>query len=200
MINQANACVFFIFIKDAFALFLGQDSMATVLERQHASERLQELTTIVNKCLIRRTSALLTKYLPVKFEMIIICQLTPIQKQLYLNYIHSESTKRTVQDNEITKNSFSSLASITNLKKLCNHPDLILDKILEGSEGFENSRDILPVKKGDGDVRPELSGKLMLLDCFLANLKANYNDKIVLVSNYTQTLDMFENLCRKRCV
>ncbi|KAJ8916525.1 hypothetical protein NQ315_000167 [Exocentrus adspersus] len=176
----------------------GQDSMATDLERQHASERLLELTTIVNKCLIRRTSSLLTKYLPVKFEMIIICQLTPLQKQLYLNYINSDSIKRTVNEGESGKAAFSSLASITTLKKLCNHPDLVLDKILEGAEGFEKSRSILPPKNGDKDVRPELSGKLMLLDYFLANLKANYSDKIVLVSNYTQTLDLFERLCRKR--
>lgn len=48
------------------------------------------------------------------------------------------------------------------------------------------------------DLRPELSGKLMLLDLMLASLKSNTNDKIVLVSNYTQTLDLFERLCRKR--
>ncbi|XP_056636229.1 DNA repair and recombination protein RAD54-like [Diorhabda sublineata] len=175
----------------------GQDSTATDLERQHASERLTELTNIVNKCLIRRTSSLLTKYLPVKFEMIIICQLTPLQKQLYINYINSESIRRSVNDID-SKNTLSTLASITTLKKLCNHPDLVLEKILEGSEGFEKSRNILPQKKGPNDVRPELSGKLMLLDCFLANLKANYSDKIVLVSNYTQTLDLFEVLCKIR--
>lgn len=38
----------------------------------------------------------------------------------------------------------------------------------------------------------------MLLDMMLASLKSNTNDKIVLVSNYTQTLDLFERLCRKR--
>lgn len=178
--------------------FLGQDAYATPLERQHAVERLQELSALVNKCLIRRTSALLTKYLPVKFEMIICCNLTPLQKQIYLNYINSEAIRRTVSDSVDAKPNLNTLASITTLKKLCNHPDLILDKIKEGVEGFENAAKLFPSNHNEREVMPELSGKLMLLDCLLANLKGNYTDKIVLVSNYTQTLDLFEKLCKKR--
>ncbi|KAL1501262.1 hypothetical protein ABEB36_006617 [Hypothenemus hampei] len=179
----------------------GQDSMATEEERKKAVDKITELTNLVNKCLIRRTSALLTKYLPVKFEMIVICQLTPYQKQLYLNYINSEAIKRSLVNSELSEKSAggtSSLASITTLKKLCNHPDLILEKITEGGEGFERSQNILPPKKGNMDVRPELSSKLIVLDCFLANLKANYSDKVVIVSNWTQTLDLFEKLWKKR--
>ncbi|XP_018324804.1 DNA repair and recombination protein RAD54-like [Agrilus planipennis] len=176
----------------------GQDACATLLERQHAQECLQQLTALVNKCLIRRTSSLLTKYLPVKFEMIICCQLTPLQKQLYQNYINSEAIRKTVVNNEDAKPSLSTLASITTLKKLVNHPDLVMDKIMEGADGFEKAKDLLPVRGNSTDVRPEFSGKLMLLDCLLANLKTNYDDKIVLVSNYTQTLDLFERLCKKR--
>ena len=35
-------------------------------------------------------------------------------------------------------------------------------------------------------LQPQLSGKLAVLDCLLATVKMQTNDKVVLVSNYTQ--------------
>ncbi len=37
---------------------------------QKGVEKLQELATIVNRCIIRRTQALLSKYLPTKVELV----------------------------------------------------------------------------------------------------------------------------------
>lgn len=44
----------------------------------------------------------------------------------------------------------------------------------------------------------ELSSKLMVLDTMLAVIKTTTTDRVVLISNYTQTLELFERLARLR--
>ncbi|XP_076166694.1 DNA repair and recombination protein RAD54-like okr isoform X2 [Ptiloglossa arizonensis] len=180
----------------------GQDAAATDTERKLAQERLTELITIVNKCLIRRTSALLSKYLPLKYELVVCIKMGKLQTDLYKSFVQSDSIKKSMEENsEGSKKgkSPSALSAITLLKKLCNHPDLVYDKILQKSVGFENAAKLMPSNYNTKDILPELSGKFMVLDCLLASIKTTTNDKIVLVSNYTQTLDLFEKLCHKRC-
>lgn len=48
----------------------GRDAGGSDKEVQQAQEKLQELNQLVNRCIIRRTQALLTKYLPVKSNQI----------------------------------------------------------------------------------------------------------------------------------
>ena len=42
------------------------------------------------------------------------------------------------------------------------------------------------------------SGKFVVLDYLLAMVRTRTTDKVVLVSNYTQTLDLFQRLCLLR--
>jgi len=44
----------------------GRDSAASDADQKIGNEKLLEMADLVNKCIIRRTQALLTKYLPVK--------------------------------------------------------------------------------------------------------------------------------------
>lgn len=176
----------------------GQDALSTDAERNKATTCLVELTNIVNQCMIRRTSSLLNKYLPVKFEMVICVRMSDLQIEIYKRFLQSDSIRKNMLSKPEIKGSLSALANITALKKLCNHPDLVYEKIMERADGFENAASLLPSNYTLRDLKPELGGKLMLLDCMLASIKANTTDKIVLVSNYTQTLDLFEKLARKR--
>ncbi|EDW57784.1 DNA repair and recombination protein RAD54-like [Drosophila virilis] len=179
------------------AILRGQNADSTDAERERALEKTQELVGLVNQCIIRRTNQILTKYLPVKFEMVVCAKLTAVQLQLYTNFLKSDQVRRSLADCT-DKTTLTALADITTLKKLCNHPDLIYEKIAAREKGFENSQNVLPPNYKPKDVNPELSGKFMLLDFMLAAIRANSDDKVVLISNYTQTLDLFEQLARKR--
>lgn len=74
----------------------GQDAGCTTADRGKAVVKVTELTNIVNQCLIRRTNQILTKYLPVKFEMVICVKLSPIQSNIYKSFLASDSIRRTV--------------------------------------------------------------------------------------------------------
>ncbi|KAM4574256.1 DNA repair and recombination protein RAD54-like isoform 2-T2 [Fundulus diaphanus] len=148
----------------------GRDADASNRERQEGEEKLKELISIVNR-------------------------LTPLQIELYKHFLKQAKPTETLQEGRI---SIPSLSSITSLKKLCNHPALIYDKCLEEEEGFEGALDLFPPGYCAKTVEPQLSGKMLVLDYILAVTKSTTSDKVVLVSNYTQTLDLFEKLCRFR--
>ncbi|XP_070047530.1 protein CHROMATIN REMODELING 25-like [Nicotiana tomentosiformis] len=100
----------------------------------------------------------------------------------------------------------SSAQLLTNVKCL----KLIYDTIRSGSpgtSGFEDCIRFFPPEMfsgrcdswtGGSGLWVELSGKMHVLARLLAQLRQKTDDRIVLVSNYTQTLDLFSQLCRER--
>ncbi|KKA27338.1 hypothetical protein TD95_002298 [Thielaviopsis punctulata] len=177
------------------SILRGRDADATELEKQKGDECLAELLTIVNKFIIRRTNDILSKYLPVKYEHVVFCSLAPFQLDLYNYFITSPDIQALLRG----KGS-QPLKAINILKKLCNHPDLL--NLAEDLPGCESTwpEDYVPkdARGRDRDIKPWYSGKMQVLDRMLARIRADTNDKIVLISNYTQTLDLFERLCRSR--
>ena len=86
--------------------------------RLAGQECLKNLLGISSKCIIRRTQSLLTKYLPVKFEHIVLCKMSDEQQKLY-SKINAKFLSK------IDDNMRGALATITDLKKICNHPCLL---------------------------------------------------------------------------
>lgn len=173
----------------------GRDAAGTDEEKKLGDERLRELSTVVNKFIIRRTNELLSKYLPVKYEHVVFCNMSQFQRGLYNHFIQSPEIKSLLRG----KGS-QPLKAIGLLKKLCNHPDLLdLANDLPGCEHTFPEDYSPPDSRGrDREVKSWYSGKMMVLDRMLARIRQDTNDKIVLISNYTQTLDLFEKLCRSR--
>lgn len=173
----------------------GRDANGTDQDRKKGDERIAELLTIVDKFIIRRTNDILSKYLPVKYEHVVFCGLSRFQLDLYKLFVQCPEIKSLLKG----KGS-QPLKAIGMLKKLCNHPDLLnLADDLPGSESYFPEDYVAPEGRGrDRDVKSWYSGKMMVLDRMLARIRQDTNDKIVLISNYTQTLDLFEKLCRSR--
>ncbi|KAM7197158.1 P-loop containing nucleoside triphosphate hydrolase protein [Naviculisporaceae sp. PSN 640] len=173
----------------------GRDADASEADRKRGDECLAELLGIVNKFIIRRTNDILSKYLPVKYEHVVFCNLAPFQLELYNYFITSPDIQALLRG----KGS-QPLKAIGILKKLCNHPDLL--DLANDLPGCEKTwpEDYVPkdARGRDRDIKPWYSGKMQVLDRMLARIRADTNDKIVLISNYTSTLDLFERLCRNR--
>lgn len=188
-------------------IITGREPVATMEERKLGLERSAELSAKVNQFILRRTNALLSNHLPPKIVEVVCCKLTPLQVQLYRHFIQSKNIKQVITED--LKHS-TILAYITALKKLCNHPKLIYDSIKgggSGMSGFENCMQFFPSElfsgrsgswTGGGGLWVELSGKMHVLARLLAHLRQKTDDRIVLVSNYTQTLDLFTQLCCER--
>ncbi len=173
----------------------GRDAAGTDADQKKGNERLAELLALVNKFIIRRTNDILSKYLPVKYEHVVFCNLAAFQLDLYNHFIQSPEIKSLLRG----KGS-QPLKAIGMLKKLCNHPDLLnLPDDLPGCEEYF-PEDYVPkdARGRDRDVKSWYSGKMQVLDRMLARIRQDTNDKIVLISNYTQTLDIFDKLCRSR--
>ena len=174
----------------------GRDSLGSDSEREMGDARLKELLAIVNRFIIRRTNDILSKYLPVKYEHVVFCKPAPFQADLYRYFVSSPDIKALLRG----KGS-QPLKAIGLLKKLCNHPDLLtLPDDLPGCEQFFPDDYTPPEARGSRDrqVKTWYSGKMVVLDRMLARIRQDTNDKIVLISNFTQTLDVFERLCRSR--
>ncbi|KAJ3515097.1 hypothetical protein NLJ89_g1970 [Agrocybe chaxingu] len=180
------------------AIIRGRDSMASDATKAECEKKLKELGALVTKFIIRRTNDLLSKYLPVKYEQVVFCGLSDFQLALYRLFITSPEIQRLLRGQDSQP-----LKAINILKKLCNHPELLdLPGDLTGCdqlipEGFQGP-------KGNGGkgrnqtVRCDWGGKFLVLERFLHHIHTKTDDKIVLISNYTQTLDLFEKLCRNK--
>jgi DNA repair and recombination protein RAD54 and RAD54-like protein len=154
---------------------------------------------------------------PVKYEHVVFCGLSDFQLSLYKLFISSPEIQALLRGAESQP-----LKAINILKKLCNHPELLdLPNDLRGSghlipEGFCGAGQTAGAKSRDRNqtVHCEWSGKFIVLERwvylgfkepgtkivrrFLHRIRTETNDKIVLISNYTQTLDIFEKLLRSK--
>ncbi|KAL8272041.1 hypothetical protein Esti_004165 [Eimeria stiedai] len=189
----------------ASPILIGREPGATEAEQELAAERLAELSSVTNLFILRRTNALLAKVLPPKIILNLFCSLTPLQVSFYQEFLESKCCRKIL---DLESNGGSAgltgkvLSSIQGLMKLCNHPVLVKSQSLLLT-GFEKCAKLFEELDLEGtrarvrSIRPEMSGKMLVLASRLLHaIRVNTSDKVVLISNYTQTLDLFERHCK----
>ncbi|XP_072163961.1 DNA repair and recombination protein RAD54B-like [Diadema setosum] len=199
----------------------GNQPQATQEEKKLGQARASELSRLTSLFVLRRTQEVNNRYLPPKVEMVIFCRPSPLQLLLYRQLLGS----RLVRSCFLRGYSISSgagsphLVCIGALKKLCNDPSLLyaasreVDGELKEKEGdprgwllddseeevslYDGLFPLYPEDYREGKPLVEHCGKLWTLSRMLGALHADpaSRERIVIVSNYTQTLDLLQALC-----
>ncbi|XP_062543930.1 DNA repair and recombination protein RAD54B-like [Armigeres subalbatus] len=146
--------------------------------------KLEELNSVTSSFILRRTQEIINNYLPEKQEVVIFCHPSVLQRVLFrvaLQYYNGTDPSST-----------SPLQMITILKKICNHPSLIATtENIECESIIKLLNDKIPAWQ---DMGPTDSGKLAVLESLLEAL-IERQEKVVIVSYYSKTLDMIMGLC-----
>lgn len=157
-------------------------------------EKSAKLMSLTNLFILRRSNEELTKYLPRRSDYILLVPPTPLQLQLFQSIIATKKFKNFLSDDIEKSTNISAFNLINTFRKICNSPSLLKD------DGFflelcERNTD----NPEDRDFRSQLgrkikSGKILVLIKILGLLHSEGKEKVIIVSNFTSTLDIIESL------
>lgn len=154
--------------------------------------RSEELAQTTSSFILRRTIDILSRYLPPKTEYVLFCNPTPEQANIYRHVITSPMFQCALGNAE------KALELINILKKLSNSPSLLLPKTdSETDPANSSSLNTLLSMLPQGlsrHFRNQVSTKVRMLDQLLHQIRKSTDEKVVIVSNYTSTMDIIANL------
>uniref|UniRef100_A0A182N9A2 DNA repair and recombination protein RAD54-like n=1 Tax=Anopheles dirus TaxID=7168 RepID=A0A182N9A2_9DIPT len=149
-------------------------------------ERLNELNGITGRFVLRRTQEVINRYLPEKHELVVFCHPSELQTKL------THTALAFYEREKSSPNAILPLQLITILKKICNHPSLVSVQGAGDPESLvQLLSDQLPPWQRMG---PTDSVKLGIVEALLEAMLA-MQEKVVIVSYYSKTLDMIAGLC-----
>ncbi|KZT68291.1 hypothetical protein DAEQUDRAFT_692777 [Daedalea quercina L-15889] len=172
-------------------------------ETELGEARSAQLTTIARSFVLRREATILKKYLPPKHEYVVFVTPTKLQLAIFNKILSADKL-----DNLVRNSTAESLALINMLTKISNSPILLKatlhqakNKAGDGGDAIkmkaiEEAVTLLPDTARVEDV--SLSGKLTALANLLQVLREQTDEKCIIVSHYTSTLNIVEAYCRSK--
>lgn len=188
-------------------IMLSRDVSTSDTKRELGEQKFQELARITAMFMLRRTNQILEDYLPPKSDFVVFCRPSEAQVKLYRFFLGSKTLRQVLSEGMV--GSSSSLECISILTKLCNHPSLVYAKAKQyiqeqgeemGSKAWSMEQLYPDLTEDDAMAlaRHDLSGKLTVLDSLLRTVRKTTDDRVVIVSNFTKTLDIIQLLCNER--
>lgn len=162
---------------------------ASESELEKGEARWKELVSLTSRFMIRRTAEVLSKYLPPKTEHIVFCKPTKAQAEAYRTILSSH-----IFSVAVGGNMDMALQLIMVLKKVCNSPSLLKTTKDGEATPSELLQALLPLIPPHVLNSHASSTKLRILDSLVHRIYTTTEEKIVIVSNYTTTLDMIERM------
>ncbi|XP_036344661.1 LOW QUALITY PROTEIN: DNA repair and recombination protein RAD54B-like [Rhagoletis pomonella] len=159
---------------------------ASIEVKNIAAQRTQELMQISEQFVLRRLQHVNGQYLPKKYEY--ICFVRPSELQQFLL---QKALQLYAQRKETILKDLSPLQLITVLQKICNHPSLVA-RTKTPNVLTRHLERCLP---DWAEMGPFDSAKLELVQNLLVASAVQNQEKCVLVSNHTKTLNMLQGLC-----
>jgi SNF2 family DNA or RNA helicase len=190
---------------------LGRDPGCPDHLKSLGRDRAHYLSTLTQRFILRRTQSINESYLPPKVDVTVFVRLGEKQRQAY------EKLAEIVESAECTP-----LVLISALRKLCNHMDLFHDAVKlshqvgEGKASAEAEQpgkrrgrapgsspgipySVLPKGFKPGSLSIDCGSKMHFVSLVLDEIRSNgEHDKLVIVSNFTQTLDIIAALCTSK--
>ncbi|KAN0090963.1 P-loop containing nucleoside triphosphate hydrolase protein [Tylopilus felleus] len=172
----------------------------TAKELEIGEARSAQLSTIAQSFVLRREATILKNYLPPKYEYVVFVTPSKLQLSMFATILKPEKL-----DSLIQGSTAESLALMGTLTKVSNSPVLLkaqLDKARISKEehkirpGITEAVELLPERAQIEDF--SLSGKLTALASLLKTLRQHTEEKCILVSHYTSTLNILEAFCKKQ--
>ncbi|CAN0006928.1 unnamed protein product, partial [Ectocarpus sp. 12 AP-2014] len=110
-------------------ILAGREPSATDKQVERAQKCQNEMSTVVNEFILRRTNNINAKHLPPKLVQVVCCRLTPAQTKIYKHLLSSKEIRHILNGKQT-----NILSSIGAMQKLCNHPKLLV----EGAAGRDS--------------------------------------------------------------
>ncbi|KAJ3760057.1 P-loop containing nucleoside triphosphate hydrolase protein [Lentinula raphanica] len=174
----------------------------TTKELELGEKRSAQLSNIAKSFVLRREATILGNYLPPKHEYVVFVRPTALQLSIFAKVLDPNKVDDFVDYNSTAE----SLALINILTKISSSP-ILLKAVMDKNHSQHNVDDLrranlaealqlIPSHSQIEDL--SLSGKMIALSRLLAYIKQETDEKCVLVSHYTSTLNILESFCKKK--